>query len=144
MITWDRSGEVKIRGVTIPNSNISDLVSDAMRSRKDFNPTGANQFFQVLSEINVPKDLVRNKQRWKQLETSSIPPRRSAGFAWPLERAGESATSSRAGRANALPSSENTAGLRVLRAGRLGMLPSPSAYRSSPGGRQRGEQWLNY
>ena len=36
VITWDKSGEVKIRGETIPNSNITDLVSDAMRSRKGF------------------------------------------------------------------------------------------------------------
>ena len=64
---------MKIEGETIPNSNISDLVSDAMRSRKDFNPTGAKTFFQVLSKLNVPKDLVRNQERWRQVmgETSS-------------------------------------------------------------------------
>ena len=67
VITWDKTGQVKIEGETIPNSNISDLVSDAMRSRKDFNPTGAKKFFQALSELNVPKELVRNQNRWKQL-----------------------------------------------------------------------------
>ena len=49
VITWDKTGQVKIEGETIPNSNISDLVSDAMRSRKDFNPTGAKEFLQALS-----------------------------------------------------------------------------------------------
>ena len=48
VITWDKTGQVKIEGETIPNLNISDLVSDAMRSRKDFNPTGAKEFFQAL------------------------------------------------------------------------------------------------
>ena len=38
-----------------------------MRSRKDLNPTGAKEFFQALSKLNVPKDLVRNQNRWKQL-----------------------------------------------------------------------------
>ena len=73
VITWDKTGQVKIEGETIPNSNISDLVSDAMRSRKDFNRTGAKEFFQALSKLNVPKDLVRNENRWKQVmgETSS-------------------------------------------------------------------------
>ena len=68
VITWDKAGQVKIEGETIPNSNISDLVSDAMRSRKDFNPTGAKKFFQALSKLNVPKDLVRNQNQWKQLK----------------------------------------------------------------------------
>ena len=68
VITWDKTGQVKIEGETIPDSNISDLVSDAMRSRKDFNPTGAKEFFQALSKLNVPKDLVRNQNRWKQLD----------------------------------------------------------------------------
>ena len=68
VITWDKTGQVKIEGETITGSNISDLVSDAMRFRKDFNPTGAKEFFQALSKLNVPKDLVRNQNRWKQLD----------------------------------------------------------------------------
>ena len=67
LVTWGKSGQVKIEGETIPDSNISDLVSDAMRSRKGFNPTGAKEFFQALSKMNVPKDLVRNQERWKQV-----------------------------------------------------------------------------
>ena len=88
VVTWDKTGQVKIEGETIPDSNISDLVSDAMRSRKNFNPTGSREFFQALSKLNVPKDLVRNQERWKQLmgETSSAratprsPPRSSPRF----------------------------------------------------------------
>ena len=34
VITWDDMGQVLVDGVLIPKSNISDLVSDAMRSRK--------------------------------------------------------------------------------------------------------------
>ena len=67
VIRWDKTGQVKIEGETIPGSNISNFVSDAMRFRKDFNPTGAKEFFQALSKLNVPKDLVRNQNWWKQL-----------------------------------------------------------------------------
>ena len=72
VVTWDKTGQVKIEGETIPGSNISDLVSDAMRFRKDFNPTGSKEFFQALSKLNVPEDLVRNQNRWKEVlgETS--------------------------------------------------------------------------
>ena len=53
VITWDDMGQVLLDGVLIPKSNISDLVSD---------------FYNVLSKINVPKDLVRNERRWDEAE----------------------------------------------------------------------------
>ena len=66
VITWDDMGQVLVDGVLIPKSNISDLVSDAMRSRKNFNPIGVHEFYNVLNKINVPKDLVRNERRWDE------------------------------------------------------------------------------
>ena len=66
VITWDDMGQVLVDGVLIPKSNISDLVSDAMRSRKHFNPVGVREFYSVLNKINVPKDLVRNERRWDE------------------------------------------------------------------------------
>ena len=74
-ITWDKAGQVKIEGKTIPGSNISDLVSDAMRSRKNFNPEGSREFFEALSRLNVPKDLVRNQERWRQVGDATTTPR---------------------------------------------------------------------
>ena len=71
VITWDKTGQVKIEGKTIPGSNISDLVSDAMRSRRNFNPTGSKEFFKALNKLNVPKDLVRNEECWKVLGETS-------------------------------------------------------------------------
>ncbi len=65
VISWDDMGQVKIDGVLIPKSNISDLVSSAMRSRKHFDPVASREFFGVLSKLNVPKDLVRNEEGWK-------------------------------------------------------------------------------
>ena len=61
-------GQVLLDGVLIPKSNISDLVSDAMRPRKHFNPVGVREFYNVLNKINVPKDLVRNERRWDEAE----------------------------------------------------------------------------
>ncbi len=48
VITWDKSGEVKLEGQSIPQSNISDLISDAVRGRKNFTPAGSKEFFRVL------------------------------------------------------------------------------------------------
>ena len=72
VITWDDMGQVLLDGVLIPKSNISDLVSDAMRSRKHFNPVGVREFYNVLNKINVPKDLVRNERRWSETEKKKV------------------------------------------------------------------------
>ena len=73
VISWDESGQVSLDGKEISHSNISDLVSDALRSRRNFNPTGSREFFRALSKMNMPKDLVRNEERWKQIDTSPDP-----------------------------------------------------------------------
>ena len=72
VITWDDMGQVLLNGVLIPKSNISDLISDAMRPRKHFNPVGVREFYNVLNEINIPKDLVRNERRWSETEKSKV------------------------------------------------------------------------
>ena len=72
VITWDDMGQVLLDGVLIPKSNISDLVSDAMRPRKHFNPVGVREFYNVLNKINVPKDLVRNERRWGEAEKKNV------------------------------------------------------------------------
>ena len=72
VITWDDMGQVLVDGVLISKSNISDLVSDAMRSRKHFNPVGVREFYNVLNKINVPKDLVRNERRWDETEKKKV------------------------------------------------------------------------
>ena len=71
VITWDDMGQVLLNGVLIPKSSIFDLISDAMRPRKHFNPVGVREFYNVLNEINIPKDLVRNERRWSEAETNS-------------------------------------------------------------------------
>ena len=72
VIRWDDMGQVLLDGILIPKSNISDLVSDAMRPRKHFNPVGVREFYNVLNKINVPKDLVRNERRWDETEKKKV------------------------------------------------------------------------
>ena len=82
-ISWDSSGQVTLNGVFIPKSNISDLISDAMRPRKHFNPIGVQEFYNMLNEINIPKDLVRNEKRWSEVRQQKVkikpPPGNSKG-----------------------------------------------------------------
>jgi hypothetical protein len=68
VISWDESGKVKVDGREIVNSNISDSISDAVRARKNFNPTGARELFRGLARINVPKDIAGNAKRWEEVQ----------------------------------------------------------------------------
>jgi hypothetical protein len=60
VISWDESGQVKMDGKEIPDSNISDLVSDAMRARKNFNPKGATK----TTATNITKCKSRKISPW--------------------------------------------------------------------------------
>ena len=52
--------------------NANPKLKKAMRSRKHFNPVGVREFYKVLNEINIPKDLVRNERRWSETEKNSL------------------------------------------------------------------------
>ena len=67
-LTWDKQGVVSVDGKPIPGSNIIDLVNDALRQRKGFEPKGWEHFFQGLREVNVPQDYIGNKKRWTWLQ----------------------------------------------------------------------------
>ena len=45
VITWDKTGQVKLEGENIPQSNISDLISDALREEKILILQGQRNFF---------------------------------------------------------------------------------------------------
>ena len=73
VITWDSARQVVLNEVFIRKSNISDLISDAMRPRKHLNPVGVREFYDMLNEINIPKDLVRNEKRWSEADKNKAP-----------------------------------------------------------------------
>lgn len=62
-VNWSVDGTVTIKGGVIPGSNITDLVGDVMRARKNVNPKGIDSFMALLSEINMPKEFIGNPKR---------------------------------------------------------------------------------
>lgn len=63
-IGWNKNGELTTSGVTLPGTNIVDLIGDVMRARKTVAaPPGIDQFARGLSEINVPREVVGNRNR---------------------------------------------------------------------------------
>ena len=65
VITWDNRGEVTIAGNLIPTSNITDLIGDAIRDRKQFNPVGAVTFMRTLKDLHIPMEFIGNMRRWR-------------------------------------------------------------------------------
>lgn len=73
LITWDNNGTVSINTVTLPGSNITDLVCDVIRSKKSGNPSGWQQFLEFLRAINIPQELIGNPRRREVLPASPRP-----------------------------------------------------------------------
>jgi hypothetical protein len=63
VLSWNEKGELKYQGETVPNTNITNLVSDSLRHRKNNKPNGFELFTKGLKQINLPEDLVRNPER---------------------------------------------------------------------------------
>ncbi|KAF4530050.1 hypothetical protein B566_EDAN018292 [Ephemera danica] len=64
-IKWNERGEITVHGIKVPGSNISDLVNDVLRKRKDSNPIGWQKFSEELHRINVPQEFIGNPDRKK-------------------------------------------------------------------------------
>ena len=72
VVTWDKNGKVSINGAAIEESNIVDLVCDAVRLKKSGGAVGWKPFTEALCQINVPQELIGNIQRRHQ-DTSPAP-----------------------------------------------------------------------
>ena len=75
VLSWDEKGRVKYRGKTLPNTNVVDLIGDAVRDkdRKGFRPQRLEMFSRGLSEMNVPREYVRNPKFIKHLINEPTP-----------------------------------------------------------------------
>ena len=77
LISWNDKGEVTIEGKLLPGSNIGDLVSDVMRTRKQVAPLRSS-FLNVLSKANIPDEFVRNKTaltQFRKAKSGDVSPR---------------------------------------------------------------------
>ena len=76
-IGWEEDGRVNYNGQPIPGSNITDLINDQMRSRKNINPHGWQQFSSsALKLMNVLTDLIGNKRRLESSSPNTTIPRK--------------------------------------------------------------------
>lgn len=62
-VKWDRLGTVSINGRKITGSSITDLIADSVRNRRVSNPEGWMDFATVLTDLNVPLELIGNTRR---------------------------------------------------------------------------------
>ena len=70
-VSWNDRGEMVYKNVLVPGSNIVDLVNDALRKRKSFQPVGWKTFARGLKDVNAPMDLVGNPERWSYIQTTT-------------------------------------------------------------------------
>ena len=65
-IEWDDKGLVKVNGQQIKDGNITDLINDAVRHRKNFTAHGRQQFSSVMRQAGLPHEFVGNNQFWRE------------------------------------------------------------------------------
>lgn len=63
LIRWNNSGNLIYKGDLISDSNIIDLIRDALFVKSSHSPVGQRQFYEALKEIQVPISFVVNKNR---------------------------------------------------------------------------------
>ncbi len=68
VVDWNQKGEVLVDGTVIQGSHLVDLINDALRKRKNFNPKGWEKFNKALAVLNTPQDLIGNVDRWNYQE----------------------------------------------------------------------------
>ena len=63
VMTWNKNGELVYEGNTVKDSNIIDLVNDALKSKKGFVPYGFQYFMHGLAKSNAPESIIGNEAR---------------------------------------------------------------------------------
>ena len=62
-VSWNNRGELVYEGQTYSQTNIADLVRDALIVYKAFTPEGSDIFYQIIASNNVPLSLITNPDR---------------------------------------------------------------------------------
>ena len=73
-VAWNEKGEAIIKGETISNSNIVDLVKVQFKDYKSFKPIGLEKFNHILEDMNVPLSLLSGSRRVQSGRGSILPP----------------------------------------------------------------------
>jgi hypothetical protein len=69
ILDWNDRGELKYDGETLPNTNITNLLGDSLKYKKNNKPKGYEIFTKALSEMNLPEELIRNPERLQLFKT---------------------------------------------------------------------------
>lgn len=69
--SWNSAGVVSLGGKAIKDSNIVDLVNDAMRARKVAKPAGRRAFAKFLRTIQAPREFIGNDELWLESRANS-------------------------------------------------------------------------
>lgn len=71
LIRWDSKGHVFIRGNSIQQSSIYDLINDSQRFRKTVQAVGWEEFCSVLRDLNIPFELIGNDKYKTFIQSSA-------------------------------------------------------------------------
>lgn len=72
-MSWTDNGQLVVGSRVIPNTNITDLISDVVRSRKTAKPpSGWQEFVIALKDLNIPEEVIGNKDRFRYMMSGTL------------------------------------------------------------------------
>lgn len=66
-LNWNDAGELVVKDQVVKGSHMVDLINDAVRRRKSVRPTGVEEFTKGLAQLNTPRELIGNPDRWRDI-----------------------------------------------------------------------------
>ena len=69
ILDWNHRGELKYNGEILPITNITNLLGDLLKYKKNNKPKGYEIFTKGLGEMNLPEELIREPERLQHFKT---------------------------------------------------------------------------
>lgn len=66
LLEWNAKGEISYKGKPVLGSNIDELIKDSKR-KGEYEPVGDREFYRALAAMEVPKNLIGNEDRWRDI-----------------------------------------------------------------------------
>ncbi|PIK42583.1 hypothetical protein BSL78_20571 [Apostichopus japonicus] len=102
MLDWNDKGELLVNERVVTGSHMVDLINDALRKRKSAPPVGVRDFTKGLAQLNTPRELIGNPDRWEDI--SKLTTRDANNLPEPYVKKLESSSEDLYGTAYHLPS----------------------------------------
>src|SRR6185436_16385028 len=72
-VSWNDKGELVHKQLTVPHSNIVELLNDVLeKPKQDKEPVGWEEFAESLKTADIPHELIQKSKSWAYINTKPV------------------------------------------------------------------------